>query len=187
MFCKNCGSAIQEGMKFCSNCGTPAEMPEPMEEEGTVSMFGAAAPQPAAAEPEQPVYAQPEQPVYTSPAPQQPVYTQPEPRAQQPVYTQPTYTQPAAAPAEGEITPSNCLTWGILGLAFACIPYVNFLGIIFSILAKKKVAAFTATHAEVSQQVNVGSRLAKAGLIVGCIFTGLFAIIIIAIIAAAGA
>ena len=35
MFCKNCGSEILDGYKFCMNCGTPVEAlkkPEPAEE-----------------------------------------------------------------------------------------------------------------------------------------------------------
>ena len=176
MFCKNCGSELQEGMKFCNNCGTPVETPEPVEEEGTVSMFGAAAPQaePAFAEPEQPVYVQPEQPAYT-----QPIYTTPEP--------QPAYTQPqAAAGFLGTIPPSQVLTWGILGLAFAAA--TGLLGIIFSIIGKKKAAAYTAAGNPLTGTAKVGSILSKVGLGVGIgmtVFWTLYIVIMAAIAVAA--
>ena len=55
MFCKNCGSKIEDGARFCPSCGTAVE---------------SAAPVTPAAEPvAQPVQAPVQEPVYVAPAP----------------------------------------------------------------------------------------------------------------------
>ena len=78
-------------------------------------------------------------------------------------------------------TPSQCLTWGILGLALS---ETGIIGLIFSIIAKNKIKAYNASGQAPSGQVNTGSRLATAGLIVSIVFIVIWVIYIIAISAA---
>lgn len=79
-FCSNCGSAYNEGAKFCIKCGATLPGGKPVQ------------PMTASQRPSQPVYQQQtvQQPVYQQPAaPQQPVYQQPISQGQ-PVYQSPT-------------------------------------------------------------------------------------------------
>ena len=103
MFCKNCGTQLDDGLAFCTNCGAKQDAAAP------------AQPQQAYAQPQQ-TYAQPQQP-YSQP--QQP-YGQP----QQP-YGQPQqpygYAQPAAASS-----PAHVGFVDAIKLFF--INYVNFNG-----------------------------------------------------------
>ena len=160
MFCHNCGTALDEGVKFCPNCGAPIAAPEaeepiaPTVEEPVASVV-------------EPVY---EQPVYEQPA--APVY-------QQPVYRDPIVNEEAASLS----TP--ILVFGIMGLAFACTFWLSFLGIIFSAIGKGKVKAFLAAGGQLSGKAKVGNILAKVGLIVGIILTVFFVIYLIVIIALA--
>lgn len=79
-FCHNCGHALPDGAKFCTECGTPTAAP---------------APQPV---PEQPVYEAPvyEEPVYETPAIEEPVYETP--AVEEPVYEEPAYEAPTPQP-----------------------------------------------------------------------------------------
>ncbi|MBR6039286.1 MAG: zinc ribbon domain-containing protein [Clostridia bacterium] len=98
---------------------------------------------------------------------------------EQPVYETPTYREPVVQSSpEAQALSTPILVFGILGLSFACIPYVNFLGIIFSAIAKKKVKQFLACGGVLSGKAKVGSILATVGLIIGIILTVIFAIII---------
>ena len=96
------------------------------------------------------------------------------------------------APIQGEeqnITPTSTyagplgnpvpvLVWGIVGLCCAVTPYVNFLGIIFSIVGLKKSNAYNQfTNFADSNMARIGRRLSIAGIITGAIFTFLFVIL----------
>ena len=79
--------------------------------------------------------------------------------------------------------PTPVLVWGILGLSFALIPYINFLGIIFSCVGLKKANAYNQfTNFAESGQARTGRTLSKAGLIVGIICTAIWTAIILFII-----
>ena len=171
MICTKCGAEIPEGAKFCINCGNAAVAAEP------------------APQPEQPVYEAPQQPAYEAPqqqpvyaAPQQPQYQQPQyqqPQYQQPQYQQPTYyAQPAPNPG---VSGKPALTFGILGIIFACTFYLSFLGIIFSAIGLGKAKAFRAAAGQLYGPAKVGKILATIGLIVGIIMTviGLIALIVV--------
>jgi hypothetical protein len=175
MICTNCGAEIPEGAKFCISCGTAAAAAAPQVEQPVYE-----APQaPAYEAPQQPAYEQP--PVYAAAAPQQPQYQQQ--AYQQPQYQQqPTYyaqPQPAAAAVSGK----PALTFGILGIIFACTFYFSFLGIIFSAIGLGKAKAFQAAAGQLYGPAKVGKILSVIGLIVGIILTVIAAIALIAIIA----
>ena len=174
MFCQNCGTFLEEGVKFCPNCGTPIAVPEVVaaaaEEKPVEPRFEEPAPtvtEPVYEEPAQPAYQQPEPPVYQ---PEAPVY-------QEPVVK----SNPAA-----EALSSPILVFGILGVAFCCMPYLlSILGIIFSAIAKKKVKAFQEAGGVLSGKAKVGNILAKVGMIVSIVMTAIFVVVIIAAIIAA--
>jgi len=156
MYCESCGSFIEPGQSFCSNCGAPAKAAPAAVPAAAAPVAGAApAPAPAPAPAAQPMAAQsqpytqqvpvthPVQPVYQQPVYQQPVY-------QQPVYTQPAIVvqqpviaaQPQAPRGNGFATAG--LTFGILTVVFCWSSYFCYvfglMGLIFSIigLCKKK-------------------------------------------------
>ncbi len=96
--CPKCGSANDEGAKFCIICGTPLSGAQPVQPEPQ---------EPAYQQPQEPVYQQPQEPVYQQPQepayqqPQEPAHEQPQGPAyqqpQEPVYQQPqepVYQQP---------------------------------------------------------------------------------------------
>ena len=102
-----------------------------------------------------------------------------EPVHEQPVYETPVYQEPVVqSNPEAAALSTPILIFGILGLSFACVPYVNFLGIIFSAIAKSKVKKFLGLGGVLSGKAKVGNILATVGLIVGIVFTAIFAIII---------
>ncbi len=67
MFCRNCGTQLPEGSRFCPLCGTPVADITPA---GGMAPTGQGYAQPVMQQPVQ-------QPVYQQPAYQQPVYQQP--------------------------------------------------------------------------------------------------------------
>lgn len=139
MYCESCGSFINGGEAFCSNCGSPAPR-----DSAPAAPSPAPAPAPAPQATVQPIT----QPVQTAYQPyQQPQYQQPVQMAQ-PIY-QPVYQQPVIiTPINNTRTRVNVaatvgLVFGIITLCAAWIPVVNVLpaipGLIFSIagVAKK--------------------------------------------------
>ena len=156
MSCQNCGSALEDGAKFCPNCGEPVAVPE------------VDTPEEAAAEivAEEPVV---EAPVYQAPA--------------APVYQAPV-VEPTVDPALNGMSKS-ILIFGIIGLAFSCSFYLSLLGIIFSAIGKGKVKAFLAAGGQLTGKAKVGNILAKVGLILGIVLTVFFVIWLIVVIAAA--
>lgn len=144
MYCESCGSFINGGEAFCSNCGSPAPR-----DSAPAAPSPAPAPAPAPQATVQPI-AQPVQTAYQpyqQPQYQQPAYQQPVQMAQ-PIY-QPVYQQPVIiTPINNTRTRVNVaatvgLVLGIITLCAAWIPVVNVLpaipGLIFSIagVAKK--------------------------------------------------
>ena len=158
MFCQNCGTLLEEGVKFCPNCG--AQVIAPMAAEPVDETAAEAAEEPVRAA-EEPVYAQPQAPVYAQP--QAPVYAQPQ---------APVYETPVVQPKQPDSPLSkSILVFGILGVAFACTFYFSFLGIIFSAIAKGKVKKYIAEGYMLSGKSKVGSILATVGLILGIVLT----------------
>jgi hypothetical protein len=144
---------------FCQNCGT--QLPE-----GVKFCPECGAPVEIA------------EPLRSEPVVEAPVIA-PEPVYEQPVYETPTYQEPVVqSNPEAQALSTPILVFGILGLSFACIPYINFLGIIFSAIAKSKVKKFLGLGGVLSGKAKVGNILATIGLIVGIVLTVIFAIII---------
>ncbi len=187
MYCESCGSFINPGEAFCSNCGSPAPQnsapaatepaaPAPAPQ-ATVQPIMQPAPQPVAqpvAQPIQPAYQQPyQQPQYQQPAYQAPTYQQPVQMAQpiyQPVYQQPVIITPIDNRTRINGAATAGLIFGIINLCTSWIPLLNgipaILGLIFSI-------------AGVSKKNAGGKGRAIAGLIMSSV--GLFICILIVI------
>ena len=117
--CPFCGIEVQEGLKFCTNCGASLD---------GVELIGD---QPAPVQPpievpvEQVVSEKPYQPPQE--AAQQP-YGQAQPGAQQ-TYQQP-YQQPQPAqfaPAQAAPVDSGSIGWGVLGFFFPIVGLILFL------------------------------------------------------------
>ena len=51
-FCGKCGTKIEEGLKFCPNCGAPAEAPTEQQAQQTQQTYQQAAPNTGTAQPE---------------------------------------------------------------------------------------------------------------------------------------
>ncbi|MBE7071565.1 MAG: hypothetical protein E7383_02290 [Ruminococcaceae bacterium] len=139
MYCESCGSFINDGEAFCSNCGSPAPR-----DSAPAAPSPAPAPQATVqpiAQPVQTAYQPYQQPQYQQPAYQQPV------QMAQPIY-QPVYQQPVIiTPINNTRTRVNVaatvgLVLGIITLCAAWIPVVNILpaipGLIFSIVGVAK-------------------------------------------------
>ena len=113
MYCKHCGTDLEENVKFCPNCGAEqtAGAAEPVAEPIADNEFE----------------------------------------------------------AKKDAMAGSALVWGILGLVFAASSWLAILGIIFSGIAKKKVAEYVAFAGELEGRAKAGSILAKIGMIVGII------------------
>ncbi len=125
MFCEQCGSFIQDGESFCSNCGaavnqsTSFSEPAPAPAPGP-DAFQAAPIQPIVAQPYT-QSAQPVQPVYQQPVYQQPMYQQPQQIIIQQAAPQPVYTAINPAwPVKSKVAA------GVLGLFLGGIGAHNF-------------------------------------------------------------
>lgn len=126
MYCEQCGSFIQDGEAFCSNCGAPAPAAKPAAAPG---------PEPAPGPVVQPIIqtqAQPVQPVYQQAAqPVQPVYQQ---AAQpvQPIYQTPAYQQPGVVITPFERPQKN--TVATVGMVFGIVTCALYWTTIFNII-----------------------------------------------------
>ena len=99
-FCVNCGNQMQDGMKFCPVCGTPAVTVQP---QYTAPMQQEVPQYTAPIQQEVPQYTAPMQPeVSQYTAPMQPQYVEPEPVQQ--AYVQSQYTAPVQ-PEEPQYVP----------------------------------------------------------------------------------
>ncbi len=111
---------------------------------------------------------------YTEPLNQQPV----EQNIEQPV--QPVYVQPNCAPNHIlDSLATTSLTMGILSLVFGCI-----LGLIFSIIGKKKAAEYGRLAGAITGKAKAGAILNKIGFILSLISTiivGIYLIVVVII------
>lgn len=125
MFCEQCGSHIQDGEAFCTNCGAHAPAaqaaPAPAPAPGPVV-------QPIIQTPAQPVEPVYQQPVYQQSLPVQPIY-------QQPVYQQPAYQAVVITPFERP-KPNGFATAGmVLGIVTCALYWTSVFNMIPGIMA----------------------------------------------------
>ena len=113
MYCEQCGSFIQDGEAFCTNCGAPAPAAKPAPAPG---------PEPAPGPVVQPIPAQPIEPVNQQPV--QPVYQHPAAQPVQPIYQTPAYMQQGVVITPFERQKSNAVA--IVGMVFGIITSVLF-------------------------------------------------------------
>ncbi len=142
VFCAQCGTASEDGSKFCSGCGAPLPQPEVSAAAAAVAIpeVPAPAPEVPVSAPEAPA---PEAPAPEAPAPEasapeltfdapQPVYTPP-----QPVYSQPQTAQTHSQPIYAETVPTyasgGLVAWAAVSILLCLIPgvvaLINALGI----------------------------------------------------------
>ena len=124
MYCEQCGSFIQDGEAFCTNCGAaaPAAQPAPAPAPG---------PEPAPGPVVQPIIqAQPAQPVQPVAQPVQPVYQQAQPV--QPIYQTPAYQQQGVIITPFEGPKKN--TVATVGMIFGIITAALYWTTIFNII-----------------------------------------------------
>ena len=62
------------------------------------------------------------------------------------------------------LTPGTVLAWGIVAASIACIPFVNFVGIILGVIALRKADGYLALYGPGSRQVKIGHILSKVGI-----------------------
>lgn len=129
MYCKHCGTELDDNAVFCKNCGARQDEKEQSYQSTTMPPID-------------------------------------------PVMTQPVTEKPSMV---------SLLVWGALGLYFAL--QIPLLGLIFSCIAKRKVADYEASYGEVTGMGNVGKNLAKAGLVVGIVLTAIVALWITLVVA----
>jgi hypothetical protein len=156
MYCRNCGNELPEGANFCPACGTGNEV--------VIENRDAA------------------------PANEAPVYEANPTANEFPAYdgaVEPSVNEPTEpALSEEELIEKNALagkilTFGILGLAFS---EIGLLGLIFSIIAKAKVKAFTQKFGETTGRASVGKGLSIGGFITSIIMTcfwGFYTLIVV--------
>ena len=99
-----------------------------------------------------------------------------EPVNAQPI--QPVYVEPNYAPSHIlDSLATTSLTMGILSLAFGCV-----LGLIFSIIGKKKAAEYGRHAGTITGKAKAGAILSKIGFILSLISTIFVAIYIMVIV-----
>lgn len=148
MICPTCGAQLNDGLKFCTQCGTPLQVAEaPVVETPVV---------------ETPVYEAPayEAPAYEAPVQETPVYEA------APVYEAPTYESAPAYEAPAANDPGAGLgktskILGIIGIVTSCCGFGSILAIvalILGIIGGKK-----------SKEAGFENASAKTGLILGIV------------------
>ena len=124
MFCEQCGSLLQNGETFCTNCGAPVSA-------ANAAPSPAPGPAPAPGPVVQPIIqtqAQPVQPVYQQSQPVQPIY-------QQPVYQQPAYQAVVITPFDRP-KPNGFATAGmVLGIVTCALYWTSVFNMIPGIMA----------------------------------------------------
>ena len=159
MYCEQCGSLIENGEAFCSNCGAPAPASK-----------AASEPAPAPGPVVQPIMQadiQPIKPAYEQP---QPVY---QPQPAQPLYPQPAY-QSVITPFETK--KSN--VFAVLGLIFGIITAVFSWLILFNMIPGiagivLSVIGLTQKNAGKKGMATAGLITSIAGILIGFMILGL--------------
>lgn len=162
MYCEQCGSLIENGEAFCSNCGAPAPASK-------------AASEPAPGPVVQPIMQadiQPIKPVYEQP---QPVY---QPQPAQPLYPQPAYQQPAYQSVVTPFETKKSNVFAVLGLIFGIITAVFSWLILFNMVPGiagivLSVIGLTQKNAGKKGMATAGLITSIAGILIGFMILGL--------------
>ena len=162
MYCEQCGSLIENGEAFCSNCGAPAPASK-------------AASEPAPGPVVQPIMQadiRPIKPVYEQP---QPVY---QPQPAQPLYPQPAYQQPAYQSVVTPFETKKSNVFAVLGLIFGIITAVFSWLILFNMVPGiagivLSVIGLTQKNAGKKGMATAGLITSIAGILIGFMILGL--------------
>ncbi len=162
MYCEQCGSLIENGEAFCSNCGAPAPSSK-------------AASEPAPGPVVQPIMQadiQPIKPAYEQP---QPVY---QPQPAQPLYPQPAYQQPAYQSVITPFETKKSNVFAVLGLIFGIITAVFSWLILFNMIPGiagivLSVIGLTQKNAGKKGMATAGLITSIAGILIGFMILGL--------------
>lgn len=73
----------------------------------------------------------------------------------------------------------DVLKFAILGLAFGSSFYLSFLGLIFSIISKRKLKNYKSQFGDTSGAATVGKHLGTAGLILSIVFTAILVLYVL--------
>lgn len=162
MYCEQCGSLIENGEAFCSNCGAPQPASK-------------AASEPAPGPVVQPIMRadiQPIKPAYEQP---QPVY---QPQPAQPLYPQPAYQQPAYQSVVTPFETKKSNVFAVLGLIFGIITAVFSWLILFNMIPGiagivLSVIGLTQKNAGKKGMATAGLITSIAGILIGFMILGL--------------
>ena len=162
MYCEQCGSLIENGEAFCSNCGASAPSSK-------------AASEPAPGPVVQPIMQadiQPIKPAYEQP---QPVY---QPQPAQPLYPQPAYQQPAYQSVVTPFETKKSNVFAVLGLIFGIITAVFSWLILFNMVPGiagivLSVIGLTQKNAGKKGMATAGLITSIAGITIGFMILGL--------------
>ena len=191
MYCNNCRIHLSDNVKFCPNCGMAAvPILEVAAEPETPEASPALNPQ----QPADPFVKAPEpfDPILDMPQPTAPMYTPVPVTPTDPpaVYDDPAYGNPGYDPngyAQQAIPQpiiNSIFTWGLLGTIFAF--QIPILGIIFSIISRKKSNECLGVYGYLSGKAKAGRILSTVGLIGGIVMTVLLTLYVLFIIAIIG-
>ena len=99
----------------------------------------------------------------------------------------PEYEQEDPFRKEKDELGGSILKFAILGLAFGITMWFSLLGLIFSIVARKKVKEYIAKFNETERRATVGKSINIAGLAVSSTFTCIMAILVLVFLVALAA
>lgn len=162
MYCEQCGSLIENGEAFCSNCGAPAPASKAASEP---------APEPVV-QPIMQADIQPIKPAYEQP---QPVY---QPQPAQPLYPQPAYQQPAYQSVVTPFETKKSNVFAVLGLIFGIITAVFSWLILFNMVPGiagivLSVIGLTQKNAGKKGMATAGLITSIAGILIGFMILGI--------------
>lgn len=204
MLCKYCQSELNADSKFCSVCGNPVVLEEPVAPEKVYcsacgfklkdnSKFCSSCGNPITAEqtPAAAVAAQEYVPgqetvqIQTQPAirpSNETAKAQMQNAVATPQHQYQDQYQPEVAPETSE-KQNPILIFGIIALAAAVSSMLSFLGIIFGAVAMNKAKKYIELTGHSPARVSVGKALGKAGLIAGIVMTVFWTLYIVFFVA----
>ncbi len=184
MFCKQCGTKMDDDARFCSVCGTKV---------GNANKQSAVSVEPPQKAQIETGFEQKElfnAEDYYQPSSMKELNDREPSRQQTPSYASEgnaaygtayregtrSYEQSVEQNAEKDRCAGELFKWGLLGLIFADTGILSLLGWIFSAKAKRMAQEYAYTYGELKGRAQVGSIFAKIGFILGMVLTIFFAV-----------